>query len=112
MTRTAKHYLVLLLGLWIAFAPVMSSLTAAAMAMQPGMSGETGYSRNECCPDGETGRDVCKLMCMNAGLYAITSAPDRGLAGIGFSHEPQLQQYLHAISSGPDPAPPRSSPLL
>lgn len=107
MTRTAKRYLVLLLGLWIAFAPVMSSLTAVAMTMQPGMSGETGFGGNECCPDGETGRDICKLMCMNAGLYAITAAPGTAMTGIGFRHEPQLQQYLRSIPSGPEPAPPK-----
>jgi len=112
MAWKAKRIFVLLLGVWVALAPAMFAVPAAAMPVQTSMSGDTGFNECDLCPENEADRSICTLMCFNATLLATLL--ERGkLSYIAHEeYQPARHPALLGRLSTPDPAPPKVVSLL
>ena len=103
--------MIVLVGLWVVLAPAYSAATAVAAAAQTDMSGES-LNGDNCCPEADVKRDLCKLMCLNAGQMAIALEPSTSSARPGSRYDRSDPLVMPGRLAGPDPAPPRSVSLL
>ena len=114
MKWTPTRIIALFLGLWVALAPAMYAVPAAAMTPQMIMSddgddsADAGSNCCDGCPDTAADRAVCALMCLN--LVSFTAIADQGKPGRVFfreDHWPGRDQALSGFLSTPDPTPPK-----
>jgi hypothetical protein len=108
---TPKRFIALLLGAWVALAPAMFAVPAAAMSVQTSMSDDAGSGGCDACPEGDVDRGICVLMCFNATLLATIAEPGKLDSGFDDSHEPGHHPALLGRLSTPDPAPPKAVSL-
>lgn len=112
MVWTGNRFLVLLLGLWVALAPALYAVPAAAMTAQISMSDDGASGGCDDCPEGDMERGLCALMCLNAVQFATTTEPGKLHGKFGSDHEPRHHPALLGRLSTPDPAPPKPVSLL
>lgn len=108
----SRRFFIVLLGLWIALAPALSIAPATAMTVQPGMSGTVFANGDDCCPQDDFQRSLCKLMCQNAGQAAIMSEPAEASARAQVRHTVPRPLPVPGTIPGPEPAPPKPASLL
>jgi hypothetical protein len=108
MKWTPRRIIALVLGAWIALAPVALIGPAAAMTAQMSMTDNVGAGG--CCPNADINHDNCALMCANSLLFTL--APERGSARLVVFRViewPVRYLSLTGINLAPDPGPPRSA---
>jgi len=108
----ANRIFVLFLGLWVALAPVVYAVPAAAMAAQTDLSDDAGPGGCDNCPKGDAERGICTLMCLNAVQFATTVEPGNLHSEFGNGHEPGHHPALLGRLLTPDPIPPKPVSLL
>lgn len=103
---------VLLLGLWVALAPAVFAVPAAAMTLHTTIAGDAGAGDCDGCSQPEQDKDVCALMCLNAALSAVPVDPCK-LPALGSDDgRPARHPALAGRLPIPEPAPPKAvSPL-
>ena len=112
MKWTPRRIIAHFLGLWVALAPAVFVVPAAAMTLHMGMSSGSGTGGCDGCPDAGTDGGFCALNCLNAAMAATTTA------GGELSHVSQDERWpVHHLPfadhlATPDPGPPKSVFLL
>jgi hypothetical protein len=108
MDWTPARIAALFLALWVALAPAVFAVPAAAMMSQMSMSSDPNSDGCDSCPDANANRSVCALVCVNAFLLA-TQAQFGNLVPVVFRDDHPLSRDL--ARSGrtvtPDPPPPK-----
>ena len=99
-----------ILGLWVAFAPAVAVAPATAMTPHMSMPDDGGSGCCDGCPDMD--RKLCAFICVNALPLAI-AVDHNDLSAIGLHHDRGAGRHA-ALSDhccSPDPPPPRSASL-
>ncbi len=109
---TSSRFFALFLGIWVALAPAVFAIPAAAMTVQTGMSDDAGPGGYDCCPEGDMERGLCSLMCFNATLLATLLERGTPSPITREEYRPARHPALLGRLSTPDPAPPKSVSLL
>ena len=112
MALKANRIFAVFLGVWVALAPVMFAVPAAAMSVQTSMSDDAGPGGCDACPDNDAARDICKLMCLNALPLATITEQSRLDTDFDCLHRPGRHPAMLGRLSIPDPAPPKTVSLL
>lgn len=112
MTRTPDHFIRLFLALWLALAPAMFAMPAAAMSLQTNTSDNAGFLDCDNCPEDDADRSICAQMCFSATLFAIVL--ERGTVSPITCQgcQPARHPAMLGRLSTPDPAPPKAVSLL
>jgi len=108
----SSRFFALFLGFWVALAPAVFALPAAAMTAQTGMSDDAGPSGDDCCPEEGMERGLCALMCLNTAQFATIEDPSKLPGKFGSGHELGHHPALLGRLLTPDPAPPNPVSLL
>lgn len=106
MKRSPLRTIVLMVGLWMAFAPAVALAPATAMAVHMGMPDDGGSGCCDGCPAMDC--KVCASMCTNILTPAIEAGPGF-LPAVGLHHA-RVRGRAMALSDHfltPDPPPPR-----
>ncbi len=111
-TWTSSRFFVLFLGFWVALAPAVFALPAAAMTLQTSMSNDAGLGGDDCCPEGDMERGLCALMCFNTTLLATVLERGTPSPIAREEYRPARHPALLGRLSTPDPAPPKAVSLL
>jgi hypothetical protein len=112
MIWTPDRFIRLFLGLWLALAPAIFAIPAAAMSFQTNTSDDAGFYECDGCPEDDADRSICALECFNATLLGIML--ERGtLTPITCGGcQPARHPAMLGRLSTPDPAPPKAVFLL
>jgi hypothetical protein len=103
---------VLLLGLWVALAPAVFAMPAAAMTVHTTIAGDADADGCEGCTEPEQDRRICALICLNAAQSAVLAEPGKLPAQVHDGREPPGQPVLAGRLPAPEPTPPKAvSPL-
>jgi hypothetical protein len=111
MALTANRIFALFLGVWVALAPAMFAVPAAAMSAQTSMSDDAGFNECDDCPEGDADRSICTLMCFNATLLATVLERGKLSPIAREEYRPARHPALLGRLSTPDPAPPKAISL-
>jgi hypothetical protein len=102
--------LALSLGLWVALAPAIIAMPAAAMGSQMSMSGDAAVDCNDCpdMPRSNMDGAFCALVCCGPAFLAFVPESVK-LAAIRIKlHWFRVDPLFLGRSLRPDPAPPKS----
>lgn len=97
----------LVLGLWIALAPAVIAVPAAAMTTQASMSDDVGEDGCDACLDMDVDQGLCAFVCASAAFVAL--APESGKWTAGREQVPVPASRTLLLGQPPtlDPAPPK-----
>ena len=109
---TPRRIIALLLGLWLALAPAVFVMPAAAMTLHMGMSSDSVAGGCDGCPEANTDGGFCALMCLNAALVATTTAGGELSHISRGEHWPPHRLVFVDHLATPDPGPPKPVFLL
>ena len=113
MEWTPNRIITLFLGLWVALAPAVFAVPAAAMTLQMSISDDAGSGCCDGCPDADADCNVCALMCLNLVPFATIAEHGKlGTAVLHDDHWPGRDLALLGRVSTPEPAPPKPISLL
>jgi hypothetical protein len=108
----SSRFFALFLGFWVALAPAVFALPAAAITVQTGMSDDAGPGGDDCCPEEDMERGLCALMCLNTAQFATMEDLGKLAGRFGSGHELGHHPALFGRLLTPDPAPPNPVSLL
>ena len=103
MNSPLRRIASVILGLWLAFGPVLAVAPVAAMTAHMSMSDDGGSG---CCPDMD--RKACALVCVSVWPLAV-AAHTSHLSAIGLRDHggPWRPMALSDHCVSPDPPPPK-----
>lgn len=107
-----NRLLVVLLGLWVVFAPALYAAPATAMSVQTNMSDDGGTRGCDGCPEGDMERGLCKVICLHAGQVAIAVELAMLTHNLGIQVDRERLNGMKGALPLPDPAPPKPISLL
>jgi len=112
MALKANRIFALLLGVWVALAPAMFAVPAAAMSVQTSTSDDAGSGGCDACPEGDVDRGICLQMCFNATLLATVLERGNKLSPIAREgYRPERHPAMPGRLPAPDPVPPKAVSL-
>lgn len=111
MTRCGR-ILALFFGLWLALAPAIIAVPAAAMSIPMSTCDDADAGDCDACPDADVDREVCAFICLSAAQFALPAEKFRLDAVFGDGHRRGNGPPPSGRLSTPEPAPPKLHSLL